>query len=529
MRSNEVSILSTVHAKNKPYCGRSAAAGKLSFSAQCIVVVSLLQFTCAQAEVLDDLADVEQASGVSQLLLLQLADQLDAVGIDVLLNLNDRTRARGSPDQPRLGRLADLSPGTYPDSDELRAAEAAYLAGDLVGVAMLASAKDVPASGANPAPSAFLEQWLQADEDERLFVSIASADVQHAAAIAAVSASAGWHALQIVHDAARQFAEDTDTLLGRLYATSRHRLSLDSRMARRYDGTLPDLAWLGERVRRNSDSIFRDSASQDDNRLARSEPAVFRKVTLGDEFSESTIREIVVPGGVALGEVARFNAGTVASIRFAEDELWLTTSEGDSLRLPELAAQDVKALFDFAQRSYTVGSDAIVDIDADSRVRINAALRDTEVGYQLMHADTIPFNYVDYLPVTKSVIIDTDVAWHGNEEEPGELQFTSEFEVRFLSADNMRLAQTRVAIVYDYDEQSQGSEFVRSWGTDASRLRENLDYSGLAKEVQVIARVAGWTALWRKLLADEVRFVEGRYEFMKIDTAGRITPGRYRP
>jgi hypothetical protein len=126
-------------------------------------------------------------------------------------------------------------------------------------------------------------------------------------------------------------------------------------------------------------------------------------------------------------------------------------------------------------------------------------------------------------------MIDTDVAWFRAESNPAELDFTTEFEVRFLSADNMRLAQTRAAIVYEYDGSVGATELVRTWGRDASRLRENFDFSGLGNEVQVVARYAGWIGLWRHLLEEDVPFIEGRYEFMKVDKLGAETPSRYRP
>lgn len=481
-----------------------------------------------QAEVLGVLAGSNEASArkvtVSEQLLLVLAPQLNTAGIDVLSNLNNRSLARGRLDRPRLGELADLKQSAFPGTDELLALESGFVNAELSGIALLGPATD-SAESQQDSPAGFLSAWLSANDTRRFFVTIASADSDYGRAIATAAEQAGWRVF--IPDVASVQSPD-DTLIGRLFATSRHRLSLDSETARDYDGVLPDLAWLGERLRRNSESIFRDSGTRDNNRLARSEPAVFTKESLGDESSESTIREIIVPGGVALGETAVLNE-SVSSVEFVAGELRLLGLEQEVLHLPAIEAGLAKSLYDFAQRSLSLGSDSIVDIDADGRVRISAALRDTEAGFELMHADTVPFSYVSNLPVTKSVVIDNLVAWYRNSPEDSELNFATEFEVRFLSADNMRLAQTRAALAYEYEQGAEEITFVRSWGRDANRLRENLDYAGLGKEVAIIAKYAGWIGLWRKLLEDDVRFIDGRYEFMKIDKTGRVTPSRYNP
>ena len=481
-----------------------------------------------QADVLGVLAERDEASaknvsGSEQLLLL-LAPLLNSAGIDVLSNLNNRSLARGRVDRPRLGELADLKRSAFPETDELLALEQGFVNTQLSGIALLGPVADNAVTQYDSS-AGFLSAWLSANDAQRFFVTIASADANHGRAIAAAAEQAGLRVL--IPDVATVQSPD-DTLIGRFFATSRHRLSLDSEAARDYDGALPDLAWLGARLRRNSESIFRDRRAQDNNRVVRSEPAVFTKESLGDEFSESTIREIVVPGGVALGETAALNE-SVSSVEFVAGEIRLLGPEQEVLHLPDIEAGLAKSLYDFAQRSLSLGSDSIVDIDADGRVRISAALRDTEAGYELMHADTVPFNYVSNLPVTKSVVIDNLVAWYRNSSESSTLSFTTEFEVRFLSADNLRLAQTRAALAYEYEQGDDEIEFLRSWGRDANRLRENLDYAGLGKEVAIIAKYAGWVGLWRRLLEDDTRFINGRYEFMKVDKTGRVTPSRYNP
>ena len=482
-----------------------------------LLLTGLLLMMSIQAEVLDAPADNEDELAV---LLVALSADLDIAGIDILHNLNDRSLARKRPDRPRLGRLADLQLGDLPSSEELLMLESSYRAGELVGLALLddgVSTDELYAS------------WLRAPEHRRLFITFASDDADSARAVAAAARASGMRVREFLDGAAAGGDEPrAATLIGRFYATTGQRLSLDSSAARDFDGELPDLAWLGERVRRNSDSIFRNPDNRDDRSLARSEPAVFEKESLGDEFSESTIREIIVPGGVALGETAALDLA-VSSMEFDSGRLLLVSDSGEKWQVPEIELPLLKALFDFAERSRALGSDAIVDIDADSRVRISAALRDTEVGYHLMHADTVPFTYVDYLPVTKSVVIDNHIAWFPRRGAEDQLSYATEFEVRFLSADNLRLAQTRAALAFDYEHDSEEVQFERSWGRDANRLRENLDYSGLGKDVMVIAQYAGWIGLFRRLAEDDVRFLDGRYEFMKLNKTGRPTPIRYQP
>ena len=278
-------------------------------------------------------------------------------------------------------------------------------------------------------------------------------------------------------------------------------------------------------MRRPSNSLFQADGNRGNASLARREPSVFMKETLGDEFNQSTISEIVVPGGVALGEKAHSDL-SLKELLFEQERLLLVDEQGVTHSLPRIELAEAKALFDFVDRSEAIKSDAIVDIDADGRVRISTALRDTEVGFAIMHADTQPFEFVPNLPVTKSVVIDTGVQWSQPEGSQA-LQSQVEFEVRFLSADNMRIAQTRAALAYEYDSQSKTIEYSDSWGRDVRRLHENLDYSGLGESMRKVADYAAWIGLFRLLSEDEVRFLRGRYEFMKIDKTGQKTPIRY--
>ena len=42
-----------------------------------------------------------------------------------------------------------------------------------------------------------------------------------------------------------------------------------------------------------------------------------------------------------------------------------------------------------------------------------------------------------------------------------------------------------------------------------------------------VAHYAGWVGLFRKIKEDQVPFLTGRYEFMKLDKTGQETPSRY--
>lgn len=444
--------------------------------------------------------------------LQQLVDALNAHDIDVLTNLNDRDVGRSRPERPRLGAFPDLPVNTFPDSSELSAWEEAFGSEQLGAVAAL-----VTENSASKAEGEFLEDWLDTLSPHRVIITYAMADSTTAEAVARVVRERGHVAIQLQ-------SGTEPTAAATLYATASHRLAIDSRAARNVDVDVSEIDFLGERVRRGTNSLFQDGANRGNRRLARTEPAIFLKETLGDEFTQSTVREIVVPGGVALGETAHLNTA-VSEVRFEQGRLVLLGAQGEQISLPDAKPEVLKALFDFVQRSESIQSDSIVDIDERGRVKISSALRDTDVGFNIMHADTLPFTYVPNLDVSKSVVLDTAVDWF--ELQASLLSFETGFEVRFLSADNMRIAQTRVALGYSYNAQSGVSQYNDSWGRDTRRLRENLDYSGLGKDMAVVAHYAGWVALFRKMREDRVPFLRGRYEFMHIDKAGAETPSVY--
>ena len=450
---------------------------------------------------------------VEDALLGTIAEALAAYAIDVTTNLNSRDVVRQRIDQPRLGRFPDLPVDTLPGSDEILDWEAEFSNGFIGGLAILA-----PSQTGSGSRELMLDEWLGSEVEARMFVTFYGEDLPAIDKLQQVVNAYSYRSKLLID------AVDV-TLAGELYSTAAQRLALDSREARRYASAVTELEYLGERVRRNENSLFEADGNAGDSRLARQEPAVFLKETLGDEFNQSTIREIIVPGGVALGESARLDLPAVALV-FAEGELLLEDDAGKRWALPELDLATLKALFDFVSRSEAIQSDAMVDIDGEGRVKITAALRDTDAGFAIMTADTVPFEYVRNLAVTKSVIIDTAVNWQTLPAENA-LQYETDFEVRFLSADNMRIAQTRAALEYTYSSNTEEVDYIDSWGRDAGRLHENLDYAGLGSSIGVVARYAGWIALFRTLQAEDIPFLHGRYAFMKLDKSGRSTPGRY--
>lgn len=471
----------------------------------CLAIACLTLSALATADSLDE-AVREDA------FLSSLAEALAVHEIDVTSNLNSRQVIAQRIRRPRVGRFPDLPLNSLGSSEEIASWEAAYGEGEIGGVAILADGLT------GSATAEFTDSWLRSTSERRLFVTFHADDLGAAEKLADAAIACG-HAVRL------DFAIENLSAAAELYATAAQRLAIDSRAARRHRTEVTELDYLGERVRRKSNSLFRDDGNRGDGALARREPAVFLKETLGDEFNQSTIEAIIVPGGVALGETADLDF-TPTELIFDGAALVLVDENGVNWRLPEIRLADLKALYDFVARSARIDSDAIVDIDADGRVRISSALRNTDVGFAIMHADTQPFEYVPDLPVTKSVIIDTDVAWRQVAiDEP--LQFEVDYEVRFLSADIMRIAQTRAALEYDYTSQEKTSYYSGSWGRYVNRLDEKLDYSGLGESMSGVATYAGWVGLFRRLHEDKVSFLRGRYAFMKIDKAGEKTPVRY--
>lgn len=481
-------------------------SGSLSGNAKTLLLV--LAFLSSPVQLAADSLD----EGVREdAFLSTVADALGAYDIDVTSNLNSRDVVGQRIRQPRLGRFPDLPTNSFVSSEEIANWESAYLESELGAVAILIEETALSRQD-------FMERWLQGSAEQRLFVTFHEADLAAAEKLVEV-ASAYNHSVDLF------FAAQRVAAAGELYATAAQRLAIDSRAARRYRTEVTELDYLGERVRRRSNSLFVDDGNRGDASLARREPSVFLKETLGDEFNQSTIEAIIVPGGVALGETADLDF-VPRELVFENDALFLLDEDGVPWRLPAIALSEAKAMYDFVARAEAIGSDAIVDIDGDGRVKISSALRDTDAGYAIMHADTQPFEYVPNLPVTKSVIIDMGVDWRQVSVD-APLQFEVDYEVRFLSADIMRIAQTRAALEYEYDSAKKTSTYSDSWGRFVGRLDENLDFSGLGESMEGVATYAGWAGLFRRLHEDRVRFLRGRYAFMKIDKTGRKTPIRY--
>lgn len=469
-------------------------------------VVGLFIFTLAVS-----VLAAEKSEDVSALQLLSVP--LSKTGIEVHENLNARDVARRRPEQPRLGGFADLPRGRLPRSDEIESWESAYKDQQISGIALLlCNVCSAPQSNAD-----FLTLWLDSTDKQRSFLSYLSESADVADTIAEAAAAENIHVKHLT-GADVMFAAE-------LFATAGQRLGLDTRAARSAKLELAEIEFLGKRLRRNSDSIFRETNRLWRKGVAQNEPANFIKESLGDEFTQSTIREVIVPGGVALGETARITPEMTA-LEFDGNRLLVVDAQEKQWALPEHKLVTVKALFEFVLRSQQLRSDAIVDIDGDGKVRISSPLRDTDPGWQIMEADTQPFKFVRNLDVTKSVIIDTFVSWEAVDSE--NLGFESEVEVRFLSADNMRIAQTRAALVYSYKSITSATDFKGTWGREERRLKENLDTDGLGSSLVKVADYSGWVALFRKVVEDEdVDFLTGRYQFMKIDTTGRKTPARF--
>ncbi len=503
---------------------------------------ALLLCCCAQAAA-QTAVDSESAGFFAE-----IAAELSGGNVEIRPNLNDRDNTPRRVEIPGLGGFPDLPPDTYPDSAEIAALEAAFATGEIGAVVLYSdspastaaeAAADAPGaeakSAANPASVGnSLQDWLEAIDQPRIFITFAAEEEEISARIQQAARRLGYEARQLSAFGVAAPPPTTLDAVGEFYATAGQRLAIDSRAARRLRTEVTELELLGKRQRRDSVSVFRDPVNRDQQRLSRNEPEIFRKLTLGDEFTRPTIREIVVPGGIALGESAEVDF-TPIELVFNGEYFVLRGVAGDSAgtevsrRLPRRKPGILKALFDLTRRSINTRSDAVVDLDADRRVSISSALRDTGAGYAMLVADTLPFEYLDYLPVTKSVVIDTEVAWRGTEDEtPTEQAFETAFEVRFLSADRMRIAQTRLALEYDYDSAAGTVRYTGNWGRDASRLRESTDIEGLGAGLAELADHIGWVALFRRLEQDAVPFLKGRYQFMKIDKTGRATPSRFR-
>ncbi len=471
-----------------------------------ITVVATLVSTLLASAALSAVLDPESPAEAP---LQQLEAALDAAGVDIAFNLNRRQVADLSPRRPRVGALADIPPLRFPDSEQLLIWEEAFARGDIGALAFLLDPPQVSSSDED-----FHRRWLDTPAAQRHVLSFHRGDAGTAVLLQTLLNSE--HATLLLSGGAGQAPESG----GRLFATAGRRWVVDSPGARDADLGIPEFALLGEALRRDSDSAI-DPDSRALRRIASNEPAVFRKESLGDEFEASTIPEIIVPGGIAFGENAVLHSENVALV-FAEDRLWLAQN-GSRHALPAEAPALLKAAFDLAGRSERIASDAIVDIDERGRVRLSSVLKDTDLGVAMVRLDLEPFNHVTRLDVLKSVIIDNEVEFR---ESQGALEFSTQYEVRFLQSDRLRIARTQAALVYRYDSVSQVATFEDSWGPEAFRLDGRTDFDALGRSTAEAGRYAAWVALFRNVHRNALDFSHGRYEFLKLDKAGRATPTR---
>ncbi len=443
-------------------------------------------------------------------LLEQLAPRLHPQSIDVAHNLNAaRLKPGRKLAQPRLGMLADLPLGAQVNSAELERWESSYREQLLLAIVA------TPATDFAPTDSQFLNNWFSSSTDARIFITLAAADRELARIIATQ--------LQELSYDIRLLSEPPQdsyfTQAGRFYATAGLRLVLDSPAARKLKSEALEINLLGRQVRRKTDSVFKPTGKSA-RYYAGGEPERFKKVDLGDESIAAVIPEIIVSGGIALGEVAAFQKPARALIFNPDHSFELQLIDGERWLFPERNPLLLKACFDFALRSTQIHSDAIVDIDENRKIRISSAFRNTDIGYELIGIDEQPFQFVRSLSATKSVIIDTAVVISAEASTP---VFNTEYEIRFINPDRRKLAETRAALVYEYDSMTDVASYRESWGPRAFRL-QSIDFAGLGEQTREAARVAGWVALFRAVAEAKLDFSRGRYEFLKIDKVGIATP-----
>jgi hypothetical protein len=439
-----------------------------------------------------------------------LTPLLHVHNIDVARNLNAApSKPRRRPARPRLGMLADIPLGTLADSPELERWETDYTLGKIAALVALPK-KDLAQSDGD-----FLEAWMDTQPSSRTFVTYAVADQETAILIQRQLGVLGYEAQ--VHEHTEQVPDAT--IAARFYATAGQRLVVDSIAARKLDGRALELSLMTKKLYRKSDSVFTGSGKSS-RYYAKGEPKRFRKADLGDETMAATIPEIIVSGGIALGERATFQQAPVALIFQSDHSFRLVLEDGAMWQFPSMSPLMLKACFDFALRSLKIDSDAIIDIDEHRKIGISRAFRNTDIGYELIGIDEQPFRFVDNISAIKSVIIDTGVSIHGLNARA---LFTTDYEVRFINPDRRKLAETRVALAFRYDSEDDSSVFQNSWGPRAFRVND-IDFPGLGKATRKVAVVAAWVALFREIEASSIDFSRGRYEFLKIDKAGVATP-----
>jgi hypothetical protein len=444
-------------------------------------------------------------------LLQRLAPLLEAHAVDVAYNLNNpRTKPGRSLSQARLGMLADMPLGTQAGSAELNQWEDAYRSKLILALVAVPGVNHIAGGG-------YESDWFASPLLDRVFVTLAAADLEAGNDIASQLQSIGYRVLLL----SAAVANTASAEAGRLYATAGQRLVLDSPSARYLAVETLEFKLLGRKLRRKTNSVYPQSGKSS-RYYAQGEPKRFRKADLGNESTAAVIPEIIVSGGIALGEVATFQEQPRALTFNTDRGFELQLADGQLWVLPSQPLAWLKACFDFALRSTRIESDAIIDIDEKRNIKMSSAFRDTDIGYTLIDVDEQPFRFVPNLNVVKSVIIDRAVYVGATQSMAS---FRTDYEIRFINPDRRKLAETRAALVYEYNSSTDLASFRESWGPRAFRTR-SADLAGLGEQTRSAARVAGWVALFRSVAEGELEFSRGRYEFLKIKKMGRATPRR---
>ncbi len=489
------------------------------------VLTGLAQISTAQTDSLDQ-------DSPPNPFLDQMSAAAHAADMSVARNLNHPGMVRGQINQQRLGAVVDVPAWKQIDSSELLQWETSYAQGLIGAIVLIGNQAERDNSSdafpdprfAEPAYEELWANWLRADLSQRAFISFAAGDADAAERLfqqLQKSFPVLYFPPQSIMDAVGKDADPQAA--ARFYATTTHRWLIDSDNARSYSGEIQEFNLLGVAMRGDSNST-QGRPDRAQRRITASEPEIFRKISLGNEFEASTIPEIIVPGGIAFGETAVFEED-VTTLHFVDDRLFVEDRDGSRWLLPEEDIANLKAWLDFAVRAERIGSDAVVDIDERGRVKLSVALRDTDAGYEMMVADTQPFRYIRYLPADKSIVIDNAVAFYQDSDQ--NMQFRTDYEIRYLRADRQRLAQTRVALQFRYDGATRQSDYLDDWGTDVNRLRADSDYAALGENTADAARYAAWAALFRLVVGQSLDFTDGRYEFMKTIKTGTSTPARF--
>ena len=473
-----------------------------------IILVLVLALSAANAY-----ARIQDPASPEDELLDSLAPALE--NVDVARNLNAAQALSMPLLAPKLGRLADIPVNSFPSSEALQHWEQG-IAENEIGV-LIAQRK----RGKFRTDSQFLIDWLNQPSEMRIVITYHASDHEVSVDLGEQMKVLGYELRNYFQEAGRLTLEAQNP--GRFYATAGQRLMLETSAARNSETRIEELALLNRPMFPESHSVF-----PREGKLARhyrrGEPDRFLKADLGSETEAATIPEIIVSGGIAFGEIARFAQSPKALIFRNDQRFLLQWSDGSTSELPSLNPLALKACFDFARRSLRIASDAIVDIDGRKRISISSAFRDTDAGLELYEMDKVPYQLVKGVRSRKSIIVDKSVVVREGRDE---LEFDTQYEIRFITRDRNAIALTQAALEYEYNSHRDQAMLSRVWGPEAHRVSQ-VDFDKLGSLTRRTALLASWTALFRALEGAGVNFSHGRYEFMKLDKRGRKTPARNR-